>query len=299
MAEEQKQSSMPRRGFLKMMGLGGSSAVLSGLASVQQVQAEPLESSYSLRQNSITDPGENALIRMQDDLRRALDKKPAERRWVMVIDQRKCVGCSACSIACISENKLPPGVVYRPVLENIVGTYPNVTRIFVPRPCMQCDNPPCTKVCPVSATYKNEEGVVVIDYDRCIGCRYCIAACPYGARTFDFGETYTQNTPDQVPALLGESSAAAYEHSVTYEYDRPLARSGKASPVDNVRKCHFCLHRLMAGMLPACTTTCIGRATYFGDANDPQSLVASLVASPNVTRLKEELGTEPRVYYLI
>jgi molybdopterin-containing oxidoreductase family iron-sulfur binding subunit len=180
------------------------------------------------------------------------------------------------------------------------GTFPNVSRRFLPRPCMQCDQPPCTDVCPVNATYKNEQGVVVVDYDQCIGCRYCITACPYGARTFDFGHTYTEGTPDADGLILGQAAADDYERAASFEYSEAHARSGRdESPIGNVRKCHFCLHRLEVGMLPACTTTCIGRATMFGDANDADSVVAEMIGKPNVIRLKEELGTEPRVYYLV
>jgi len=232
-----------------------------------------------------TDP----IVQMQEDLKRALKKPVKERRWVMVIDLRKCVGCHACTVGCIAENKLPPGVVYRPVLEEEIGTYPHVTRRFLPRPCMQCDNPPCTPVCPVKATWKGEDGIVHIDYDQCIGCRYCITACPYGARSFDFGEHYTDGTPEIAP----------YEQAPTFDWGKKRVRKGTASPIGNARKCHFCLHRVEKGMLPMCVTTCIGRATFFGDANDPDSLVAELVAKPNVMRLKEELGTKPRVYYLV
>jgi Fe-S-cluster-containing dehydrogenase component len=96
-------------------------------------------------------------------------------------------------VGCVMENKLPPGVVYRPVIDTEVGVYPNVVRKFLPRPCMQCENPPCVPVCPVDATWKREDGIVVIDYNVCIGCRYCITACPYEARTFDFGENWTDN----------------------------------------------------------------------------------------------------------
>jgi len=216
----------------------------------------------------------------------------------MVIDLRKCVGCHACTIACVAENKLPPGVVYRPVLEEEIGTYPHVTRRFIPRPCMQCDNPPCTPVCPVHATYTNADGVVVVAYNQCIGCRYCVTACPYAARTFDFGRTYGEGTPDEQPFLLGQDAAEAYERVPSAEYQREWPREPHRSPIGNVRKCHFCLHRLAEGMLPACVTTCIGRSTLFGDANDPDSLVSEWIARPNVILLKEEMGTKPRVYYL-
>lgn len=232
---------------------------------------------------------ENILVRMQKDLQRALEKPVEQRRWAMAIDLRKCIGCSACTVACKAENKLPPGVVYRPVVEQEVGSYPNVSRRFTPRPCMQCDNPPCVPVCPVGATYKRPDGIVAIDYDVCIGCRYCIAACPYGARTFDFGENYTGVTTPAQP----------YEREASFEYGRAWSRQNGQSPVGNVRKCQFCLHRLEEGMLPACVTTCVGGATYFGDANDPESLVSYLISRPNTMRLKEELGTQPKVHYLI
>jgi Fe-S-cluster-containing dehydrogenase component len=233
--------------------------------------------------------GESVLLRMQRELQRAMKKPIQERRWVMVIDLRKCVGCSACTIACVAENKLPPGVVYRPVIEEEIGTYPNVTRRFTPRPCMQCDNPPCVSICPVKATYKRPDGIVEIDYNQCIGCRYCLHACPYGARTYDFGEFYTLGTP----------KVESYEKLPSYEYGREWPREEAKSPVGNARKCHFCNHRLEAGMLPACVTTCIGYATFFGDANDPESLVSNLMSKANAVRLKEELGTQPKVYYLL
>ena len=236
------------------------------------------------------EPDEDLLIRMMRDLRRALEKPVEARRWVMVIDLRKCVGCHACTVACNAENHLPPGVVYRPVIEEEIGTFPNVSQRFVPRPCMQCEKPPCVPVCPVSATWRRPDGIIAIDYDACIGCRYCITACPYNARTFDFGEFYTKEK--------GMNGIMPYEEQPNYEYHRQRVRQDEKSPVGNARKCHFCLHRIEKGLLPQCVVTCIGRATYFGDANDPEALVSELIGRPNVMRLKEELGTEPRVYYL-
>jgi molybdopterin-containing oxidoreductase family iron-sulfur binding subunit len=234
-------------------------------------------------------PQSSDVIRMQDELKVAMEKPIDQRKWIMVIDLQKCIGCSACTIACKAENNLPPGVVYRPVIEEEIGEFPNVTRRWLPRPCMHCDEPPCTDVCPVSATWKREDGIVVIDYEACIGCRYCLAACPYGARYFDFGDKYTEDTP----------AVQAYEKAPSPEYGKEWTRDGDGSPIGNARKCHFCIHRLDVGMLPACVTTCIGEATYFGDKNDPGSLVNELIGSPRVMRLKEEQGTEPKVYYLV
>jgi molybdopterin-containing oxidoreductase family iron-sulfur binding subunit len=200
----------------------------------------------------------------------------------------------------VAENKLPSGVVYRPVLEDEIGAFPHVTRRFLPRPCMQCNNPPCVPVCPVHATWRRAEGVVVIDYDQCIGCRYCVTACPYGARTFDFGDSYTEGATAVAGPVLGAQEASEYEKVASHEYGSAWPRSeDEASPIGNVRKCHFCLHRLAQGQLPMCVTTCMGIANYFGDANDNGSLVAEMIANPNVIQLKSELGTDPNVYYLM
>ena len=248
---------------------------------------------------------EDILIHMQRDLEKAMQKPVQERKWGMVIDTRKCVGCSSCTVGCVMENKLPPGVVYRPVIDMEVGEYPNVTRKFLPRPCMQCENPPCVPVCPVKATWKREDGIVIIDYDICIGCRYCITACPYQARTFDFGERWSDPAAKGPDGALALGSGREFEGEPNFEYGKTWDRKDSLfnifpnSPIGNARKCHFCAHRLDVGMLPMCVTTCIGRATFFGDLNDPQSLVSELSVRNNSTRLKQELGTEPKVYYLV
>lgn len=298
--------STTRRNFLQtLLGAAGLAAVAATPVGKMLTEDEDV-AIFSIPQHAGQvpaldnyDPAQpvDVLVRMQEELRRALQKPMNERRWIMVIDLRKCVGCHACTIACVAENKLPPGVVYRQVVEEEIGTYPNVTRRFIPRPCLHCAEPPCVPVCPVNATYTRADGIVVMDYDRCIGCRYCMNACPYNSRYFDFGFSQYDETPQENEVVLGESGSVL-ELLPSFEYGQARVRKREGSPIGNVRKCHFCMHRIEVGELPACTTTCIGRATYFGDANDPNSLVASLIASPNVMRLREELGTEPKVYYL-
>lgn len=273
--------------------LRGAAAAAAGATTLTVLQAVPAAAETVPPRTDLDLPEDRGAIlpRMQADLQRALSKPLDQRHWGMLIDLRKCIGCSACTVACVAENHLPPGVVYRPVSEQEVGTYPNVARQFVPRPCMQCEKPPCTDVCPVAATYKRPDGVVEINYEKCIGCRYCIPACPYGARTFDWGESWTEGTPREEPYVTAPPPE--------YGQDWPERPPGSdASPIGNVRKCHFCLHRLNAGMLPACTTTCVGAATYFGDLNDPEALVSRLIGSEHVERLREDKGTEPNVYYL-
>lgn len=306
--EEMETTGESRRAFLSKV----ASTVFAGMV----VSAIPLEegSAQAATTDTTTTPlppppfriaataDEDVLVRMQRDLQRALAKPMKERRWGMVIDTRKCIGCDACTVGCSMENKLPPGVVYRPVIDMEIGTYPNVTRKFLPRPCMQCENPPCVPVCPVRATYKRDDGIIKIDYDACIGCRYCITACPYSARTFDFGANWTDDAASGSADALALTGASDYLHLPNFELGEQWTRSEgviPGSPVGNARKCTFCAHRLDVGMLPMCVSTCVGRATFFGDLNDPESIVSELSTSANATRLKEELGTEPKVYYLV
>jgi Fe-S-cluster-containing dehydrogenase component len=286
-----------RRAFLRdaLKLFGGAAAAMAALP--KGVSAMGLEHAV-IDEPAVSVPGapffdevqeRNVIVRMQRELQAAMRKPIEERRWVMVIDLRKCTGCGACTVACIAENNLPPGVVYRPVIEEELGRFPNVSGRSIPRPCMQCENPPCVPVCPVKATRLRPDGIIDMDYNRCIGCRYCMAACPYHARTFDFGYDYSDATPARQPN----------EGVASFEYGKRWERNGKRSPIGNVRKCHFCAHKLDAGMLPSCVTSCIGYATFFGDANDPESLVSELISRSNKMRLKEEMGTKPRVYYLV
>jgi molybdopterin-containing oxidoreductase family iron-sulfur binding subunit len=299
---EARETPMPETRVDKREFLKGALAALLGAGAVATVgcsrspQPKSRDLLPVLKDRPLPPAGaatDDHILRMTTELERALAKPLAERRWGMVIDLRKCVGCQACTINCAVENGLPPGVVYRPVLEEEIGTYPNVARRFIPRPCMQCEDPPCTPVCPVNATYLRPDGIVEIDYDQCIGCRYCLTACPYSARTSDFGDFFTTGVG------LEPGELQPYERRDTFEYHEARNRSRHESPIGNARKCTFCVHRIENGMLPSCVTTCIGHATYFGDLNDSASLVAELAASPNVMRLKEELGTHPKVFYLL
>lgn len=305
-AEKDKVASagadIERRGFIKTMGAAGvtfaAGRMLLGSLGPAAAAGTGVDEALPLEIPASTER-EADLTRMHRELRRALDKPLAQRKWNMVIDLEKCVGCNACTVSCIAENHLPPGVVYRPVMEESAGSYPNVVRRFIPRPCMQCGDPPCVPVCPVAATWKRQDGIVVIDYDLCIGCRYCIAACPYSARTFDFGENHgDQADLGAGPFLPVVNGLLPYEAPPNNEYKEGWERSEGASPVGNARKCSFCIHRIERGMLPACVGTCIGGATYFGDVNDPESLVAQLRSLPRGYRLREEKGTDPNVIYL-
>ena len=286
---EIKEKKMKRSDFLKLAAAVTTAGAFlkSGKTSAkEEAEAQVIEADLSKLPREIV--YKNELLRMQEDLLKALKKPRGERKWAMVLDLRRCVGCSACTISCKAENVLPPGVVYRPVVDEEIGTYPKVTRRFIPRPCMHCEKPPCVPVCPVKATSIREDGIVAVDYDRCIGCRYCLTACPYNARTADFGEEYTEGTP----------AVQEYESRPAFEYKKEWPRKKGLSPIGNARKCHFCIHRIEEGLLPACVTSCIGGATYFGDSNDPESLIADFISRPNITTLKGELGTKPKVYYI-
>ena len=220
------------------------------------------------------------------DVAEDVDEEPSDDdhipQWGMVIDLQKCVGCESCTTACKAENRTPPGVSYNVVMEQEHGEFPNVTRTHMPRPCLQCQNPPCVQVCPITATYKMDNGITTIDYERCFGCRYCLVACPYGARYFDFGEDYDDEFDEE-----GKVEVPEYGNKRSLE-----DTTGQAM------KCNYCHHRLERGEEPACVETCIGDARYMGDLADEDSEVAEMASDQRAFRLKEEQGTDPNMYYL-
>ncbi len=282
--KEYLQSRISRKDFLKIGSVAGLALAAASVPAAAALAGEVKKEGNKLKYKE----GDDVLLRMQDDLSRALLKPLKERKWTMVIDVRKCVGCFACTIACKSENVSPPGVVYRRVLDLETGKYPAPKRDFVPVLCNHCENPPCVDACPVSATTKRQDGIVDMDYKKCIGCRACLNACPYGSRQSDFGKFYTKDTP----------AVQLYELRPAFEYKKEWPRVKGKSPIGNARKCHFCIHRIERGELPACVVTCVGKATYFGDRKDKNSFVSELLARNRVIRLKENLGTKPRVHYI-
>ena len=206
-------------------------------------------------------------------------------RWAMVADLERCVGCQTCTAACRHANATSPAVQWRTVLDVETGTYPNVSRIFVPVGCQHCADPPCMHVCPTTATRQRADGIVTIDYDLCIGCAYCAVACPYEAR------------------YKVDKQEFAFQEKIESER-HDSKRIGVAT------KCTFCVERIDAGLAkgltpgvdpeatPACVNSCIAGALHFGDADDPGSNVSELLAENQFFRMHEELGTGPRFYYL-
>lgn len=202
-------------------------------------------------------------------------------RYGFVIDLKRCYACYSCQVTCKAEHLTPPGTFWARVLKGETGKYPNVTRQALPILCMQCGEPECVKVCPTKATVKRQDGVVTIDKNLCIGCRYCIVTCPYGSRYFC--EKWARYFPD------GDS--APFED---YQKKVWLETKGEGT----VSKCEFCIDRVEKGMEPACVENCPANARYFGDLEDPQSEVSMLIKQQRGFQLNPEYGGDPSVYYL-
>jgi Fe-S-cluster-containing dehydrogenase component len=222
-------------------------------------------------------------------------------RWGMVIDLDRCTGCGACMASCHQENNLAAvgpeqsrrdrAFHWLQLLPEMSVSSTGVSLRYLPQFCEQCDNPPCVRVCPVHATYLNEEGIVGQVYSRCIGCRYCMAACPYSAKVFNW---YAPEWPGKLKARANPDVSLR--------------------PKGVVEKCTFCHHRIQRArdetrvegrehlrdgeVTPACAESCPARAIVFGDLDDPESRVSRLASSSRAFRLEEGLGTEPKVFYL-
>jgi molybdopterin-containing oxidoreductase family iron-sulfur binding subunit len=196
----------------------------------------------------------------------------------MVIDLRRCIGCNACTIACKQQKGTPPGIFYSHVNIYETGVYPQARLAALPVLCNHCADPACANVCPVGATQKQANGIVTVDPNKCIGCRYCQAACPYDVRQF---------VPSNTKGYFPDKGLTAYE-KVMY----PQHQTG------TVEKCDFCQDRVAQGLFPACVLTCPAKARFFGDLDDPNSEVSKLIVANNAQPLKAEAGTQPNVYYI-
>lgn len=214
-----------------------------------------------------------------------------EKKYAMVIDLKKCLGCKTCTIACNIENSIKTAKTWNIVLDTISGEYPNYKRQFIPRPCMHCEEPSCVKICPTGASYKREkDGLVLVDQKKCFGCRSCVTACPYGVRVFNWKKP---------------------EKMLTENPQVPIRKRGV------VEKCTFCVHKINMAeknkkqigttltqsnnkkvISPACVLECIGNARYFGDLNNPKSEVSKLIKSNKYIRLAESQKNKPGVYYI-
>ena len=208
----------------------------------------------------------------------------SEKHYAMAIDVTRCIGCSTCAMACKVENNLPQGIWWNRVItdggeENDApaGEYPSLKMNQYTVSCQHCENPACAKVCPVGATYKDEQtGVVIQDFDKCIGCRMCMTACPYtGVRSFNWDEPVYA-----LDYAIGDVDAPSHQKHT-------------------VEKCTFCRHRLEKGLLPACVDVCPGRARIFGDLNDPDSEISKALKTRNYKQLLDDRGTNPSLFYLL
>jgi len=213
-------------------------------------------------------------------------------KWGIVIDLRKCIGCYSCMIACKQEHFLPPGIFWNRVVIGETGTYPTVKKQIYPVLCNHCTEAACVKACPTQATTKREDGIVMIDYNKCVGCRYCLIACPYQQRTF-----YSDGKKEYFP------NQGLTEYEIIGRELYPLQTG-------TVVKCNFCAERIDEGITsglkpgvdhkatPACVVTCPTAARVFGDLDDPSSEVSMLIKERGAFQLHPEYGTDPSVYYV-
>ena len=213
-------------------------------------------------------------------------------RWGMVINLQRCIGCWSCTIACKQDHFLPPAMFWNRVLISESGAYPAVNKEMFPVLCNHCEEAACEKVCPTGATYRREDGIVAIDYDKCVGCRYCMMACPYQQRTF-YADQRKEYFPGQGLTAFEEIGRKLY----------PLQKG-------TVTKCTFCMERIDEGLenglkpgtdreaTPACVNACPTKARVFGDLDDPMSEISQQINQKKGSAFHPEFGTEPSVYYV-
>ncbi len=284
--------------------VGGMSAFVAALSPLRDLDADDIPTVEQFMQKHYKEmsPGEmeGALARINKEVKKRWDLevtvrdiKPREGvEYVYALTLSRCIGCRKCVHACVEENNQSrsPEVQYIRVVEMPRGTMdvergdhhydratvPDDEHFYMPIQCHQCAKPPCVKVCPVEATWQEADGITVVDYDWCIGCRYCEAACPYWARRFNYTE------PELPPEEVNPDMA--------YLSNRPRKKGV-------MEKCTFCLHRVREGKMPACLEACPVGARKFGNVLDPESEVSWILRTKRVFVLKEDVGTIPRFFY--
>ena len=293
--------SFLRRGAGAAGGLAALAAALNPLRDLEDTDSMSVQKFLQkhYKEMSPTEMDE-ALERIRKEVERRYDIRPDIRdirpmdgvEFVYALNLSRCIGCRKCVHACVAENNQSrdPEIQYIRVVEMPRGTtdmeqgnhhydhptVPDESHYYMPVQCHQCANPPCVKVCPVEATWQEADGITVIDYDWCIGCRYCEAACPYWARRFNYAKP-------KIPK-------ADLNPTMSFLSNRPRA-------MGVMEKCHFCLHRTRQGRLPACLEVCPTGARHFGNILDEHSEVAQILRTKRVMVLKEEIGTLPRFFY--
>ena len=297
---------LKRRSFLK--GLAAATAAIAApLGAAKAVSSELKEDNFSWEKffqkhykEMTNEEKQKAFQRIENEIERKygalphiVDPQPIPGvKFAYALNLSRCNGSRRCVTACMLENNLSrdPQIQYIKVIEMPRGSLnpekgtlyyegesvPKDDKFYLPVQCNQCDNPPCVKVCPVEATWKEKDGIVVIDYDWCIGCRYCQAACPYEARHFNFA----------TPTIPKE------EINTNQGY-----LSNRIRPKGVMEKCTFCLHRTRNGQNPACHDACPTGARKFGNILDPDSEVSKILREKRVFVLKEELNTIPQFFY--
>ena len=296
---------MTRRSFLRTSAVlaTGLAAVASSLKPLFEMEDFSSAEQFMQKYYKEMTPEEMGQVikRIEGEVEKQYGVRPHVRdlrpmdgvEFVYALNLSRCIGCRKCVHACVAENNQSrsPEIQYIRVLKMPQGTFdmdrgdhtyapesvPEKGFFYMPVQCQQCRNPPCVKVCPVHATWQESDGITVIDYDWCIGCRYCEAACPYWARHFNF-------TKPSIPA-------DRINPDMAYLGNRPRKQGV-------MEKCHFCVQRTRAGRYPACLEVCPTGSRKFGNILDPNSEVSQILRTKRVfTQLKEDVGTNPRFYY--
>ncbi len=292
--------SKSRREFLQSLGITGVGAIAASSALLSSCSTNEAKAGTKVKvltpDNKLLEVDSSQLtVANKNDDKDYLQKRGREglpgKKFVMVIDLKKCKNERACMKACQSAHQLRPEQHHINVLE--MENESSGTTYHMPKTCQHCDNPPCVSVCPVDATFKRQDGIVLIDNERCIGCRFCVAACPYSARTFNWTEPREMNDKEK---KVFEESGSQYD----MEKNVPQKKG-------TVTKCAFSADRLREGKLPYCVSACPNGVYYFGDENEDlvtngttkKTVRLSTLLKENAAyRLMDELGTKPRVYYL-